>query len=103
MTDEKKDKPVLSKIERLKIKQGQLNAQIVKEKNKEKVKIRKADTRRKIIMGALSIAHMENDAEFRATCERLQQEGIKGDTDRALFNLEPLEEQKPKEQAKKKK
>jgi len=86
-----KDKS-LTKMERLKKRQAQINAQIHNEQNKEKAKMRKADTRRKIIMGALALSHMEKDAEFKATCERLQREGIKSDLDRALFGLSPLPE-----------
>ncbi len=82
----------LSKLQRLEKRKKQIQSQILKEQNKEKTKARKADTRRKIIMGAIALSHMEKDAEFRAICERLQREGIKGDIDRALFNLEPLEE-----------
>ncbi len=81
----------LSKLERLEKRKKEIQAQISREHNKEKSKVRKADTRRKIIMGALALSHMANDAQFRATCERLQHEGIKGDTDRALFNIPSLE------------
>jgi hypothetical protein len=36
---------------------------------------------------------MEKDAEFRATCERLQREGIAKNADRELFGLDPIPEQ----------
>ncbi len=95
MSDDKNkaDKPQLTKIERLKQRQKSINTQLRKEENKEKAKERKADTRRKIIMGALALSHMEKDAEFRATCERLQREGITRNTDRELFGLDPIPEE----------
>jgi large subunit ribosomal protein L7/L12 len=95
MSDDKNkaDKPQLTKIERLKQRQKSIAAQLRKEENKEKAKERKADTRRKIIMGALALSHMEKDAEFRATCERLQREGITRNTDRELFGLDPIPEE----------
>ena len=87
------DKPQLTKLERLKQRQKSINAQLRKEENKEKANERKADTRRKIIMGALALSHMEKDAAFKATCERLQREGISKNADRELFGLEPIPEE----------
>jgi hypothetical protein len=89
-------KPQLTKIERMKQRQKKLASDIRKEENKLKNQDRKSDTRRKIIMGAIVIAHMKNDAEFRVVCERLQREGVKSDVDRALFNLEPLSKKENK-------
>ncbi len=93
MSDDKNaesKKETISKLERLKQRQKKINSDIRKEQNKENLLQRRADTRRKIIMGALALSHMEKDAEFRAVCERLQREGITKDTDRELFRLPPI-------------
>jgi hypothetical protein len=89
-TTAKSSKKKLTKLERLQQQQAKIAAQIRAEKNREKAQARKEDTRRKIIMGALVLSHMEKDETFRKECERLQREGIKKDVDRNLFGLPPL-------------
>jgi murein L,D-transpeptidase YcbB/YkuD len=98
-------KTKLSKLEKLKKKKQEITAEIRKERNREnaqyrkqqnieKTKERKADTRRKIIAGALALSHMEKDAEFKAIMDRLLREGIKKNPERELFGLPPLPEVK---------
>jgi len=76
------------KIEELQQQERQLKARIQREKAKLKEAQRKADTRRKVIAGALALEH--KDATFQATLRGLLDAHVKRDADRALFGLEPL-------------
>ena len=51
---------------------------------------RKADTRRKILAGAVALEHAEHDKDFKAKLYALIQRGVTRDNDRALFNLDAL-------------
>ncbi len=80
----------MEKLDKLLQQKEKLNLAIAKEKEKHKKKVRRDDTRRKILTGALALSHMEKDAEFKAVIDRLLSEGLKKDGDRELFNLPVL-------------
>ena len=51
-------------------------------------RIRKLETRRKIIAGGIALTHCQHDPEFKARFELLLDRFVRGD-DRALFGLTP--------------
>jgi len=81
-----------SRVEKLKAKKAQIDAQLKAAEARERTQKRKDDTRRKIIAGALALEHAERnpDSEFTKTMLRLIQSGTKSDKDRALFDLDPM-------------
>jgi hypothetical protein len=78
--------------ERHKKELAQLKAKIKIEEQRQKVKERKEDARRKIIAGALALHHMEKNknTEFEIILSRLLNEYVVKDSERALFGLPPL-------------
>ena len=80
-----------SRVEKLKAKKAQIDAQLKAAQARERTQKRKDDTRRKIIAGALALEHAERnpDSEFTRTMLHLIQSGTKTDKDRALFDLDP--------------
>lgn len=81
-----------SRLNKLKAKKAQIDAQIKAAEARDRQQKRKDDTRRKIISGALALEHAERnpDSDFARTMLRLIQDGTKTDRDRALFDLDPL-------------
>lgn len=77
------------KIEELQQQEKQLKARIQRERAKLKDAQRRADTRRKVIAGALALEHQ--DEAFQATLKGLLDTHVKRDADRALFGLPPLQ------------
>lgn len=77
---------------------AQIDAQIKAQRAREKTKARKADTRRKVILGGLAGVHMARNpsSEFTKRMTSLIDEYTIGNAERALFDLSPLppEEQK---------
>lgn len=69
-----------------------INARVQREQAKLRESERKADTRRKIIAGALALEHKDRD--FRAVLDRLIDENVSREQDRALFGLPPLPDKK---------
>ena len=78
------------KIAALQEQERQIKAQLKREKAKVAQAQRKADTRRKIIAGALALEH--KDEAFQATLHRLLNDYVKRPDERALFDLAPLDE-----------
>jgi len=78
--------------ERHKKELAQLKAKIKAEEQREKIKDRKNDARRKIIAGALVLHHMDKNtsSEVHQVMTRLLNEYVVKDTERALFDLPPL-------------
>ena len=74
------------RLEDLQQQQARLKARIAKTKAVISQQKRKDDTRRKIITGAIVLAHMEHDAAFKHTVEELLRRYLK-DSDRELFDL----------------
>ena len=79
---------------------AKLDAQIKAVQARERQKERKRDTRRKIIAGALALENLKRhpDSVFANEMAALIDEYVLKDTDRALFDLEPLPDD-PDEQA----
>src|SRR4051794_31307240 len=75
------------RLELLRQKRDQLDAQLKALEARNKQTERKADTRRKIIAGALALEHFERnrDSEFARTLLRLLDEYVVRPHDRALF------------------
>ena len=90
-------------LEAHKKKLGQLNAQIKAHEAKDKDKERKADTRRKIIIGRLARTDMTKNktSEFTKVMIRLMDEYIIKDADRELFELPQLPEHEQKQRLEK--
>lgn len=77
------------KLAELQKQEAQLKARIQRERARLRDQERKADTRRKIIAGALALEH--KDKTFQATLTKLLDEYVTRDADRALFGLDPIE------------
>jgi uncharacterized protein involved in exopolysaccharide biosynthesis len=79
------------KLEALKAQQAQIANQIRDLEARSKAEERKADTRRKVIAGALALEHIEKlpQAAFAQTLNSLINEYVKRPADRALFGLSP--------------
>lgn len=81
-----------SRLDALKKKKEQLNAQIQKLENLEKSRSRKRDTRRKILIGSYFIDKANQDGTLFDLYQQLDQY-IKRNADRELFQLTPLVEE----------
>lgn len=80
-------KPKLTKEEKihaLKEKEKQIKAKIAKLKAGDKAKDRKADTRKKILVGGFVLSLMEKDATAKALVEKCIA-SLKKDADKELF------------------
>lgn len=82
-----------SKIEKLKIKKGQLDARIKKMENREKYKARKLDARRNMLVGAYFLEKAEKDGTMDEFIQLMDQY-LKRKSDRMLFDLPPLAAEK---------
>lgn len=83
----------MADLEKLKAQRAKLDKQIKQAQQKERQKQRKADTRRKILAGAVVLAHAEKDAGFKTHLMRLLDEQLEKPQDRALLELPPRPEQ----------
>src|ERR1700728_4294233 len=79
------------RLEVLRQKRDQLDAQLRPLEARNKQAERKADTRRKVIAGALALEHFEanRDSEFGRIMSRLLDEYVVRPHDRALFDFLP--------------
>lgn len=79
----------LSRLEKLREKKAQLDAQIKGVEARARQQTRKHDTRRKIIAGALALHHMEKNPEdsFSKKLARLLDEYVTRPHERKLFGL----------------
>lgn len=80
------------KLEKLLAQKAALDARIRQEQNRENEKKRKADTRRKILAGAVVLEHAERNAIYQLELKKLLGEFLTRADDRALFGLAPLPE-----------
>ena len=80
----------ISTLEKLRIKQEQLQARIRREQAKERTQERKDDTRRKILAGAAMLDRAEKDAAFKLELHALLGQFLVRADDRALFGLPAL-------------
>lgn len=80
-------RPSADKLEALKKKRAELDAQIQAVSARQREVERKADTRRKILAGALALEHAEKnpDSEFARKLFRLLDEYVTRPHERALF------------------
>ena len=81
-----------NRLQTLTERRAKLDAQIKDLQARERQKERKEDTRRKIIVGALVLTHMEKNkrSEFAKKVNALINEYVVKDKERALFSLAPL-------------
>ena len=81
-----------TRLEKLIEKRKQIDAQIQKASAIERTKKRKADTRRKIIVGALAIENMEMhpNGSFTRELQRVLNEHVARPKDRELIGLPPI-------------
>ena len=84
--------PKSERLRKLEQRQEKLKRDIAKERSRLAQKQRRDDTRRKIIAGALALEHRDKnqDTAFAQIMDRLLDKHVKGDTERALFDLAPL-------------
>lgn len=80
----------MADIEKLKEKKRQLEARIRKIEAVENQKKRKADTRKKIIIGSLVLAEAETDPKLKKWLDGVIDRKLINDRDRELFGL-PLQ------------
>ena len=79
-----------SRKDSLLAKKAQIEAQLKQLDARERQAKRKADTRRKIIAGALALEHAEHDPAFAATLNDLIERFVTKPAERELFGLEQL-------------
>jgi uncharacterized coiled-coil protein SlyX len=82
----KQKEQIAKQEERLKQLQAQKQAVLAREKKKQSEQQRKDDTRRKILLGSLSLKKMEDEAEKTKILAELN-EYLTEDRDRSLFDL----------------
>ena len=80
----------LSRIEKLKLKQQKIAAQIQREEARHKTRSRKEDTRRKILLGSYILDKVTKDGTFESIKQELDT-FLKRNSDRVLFQLPLLE------------
>lgn len=88
------------RIQKLKDRKSQIEAQLKKLEAQARAKERRQDTRRKIIAGALALKHAEIDTAFGETLHSLIDRHTTNKLDRELFGLGPVEEKNPANQDK---
>ena len=77
------------RLEKLKARQAALAAKVRREQQRLKSQERKADTRRKVILGALVLKAMDTDPQLAVKVSKLLAT-LKREDERALFDLAPL-------------
>ncbi len=81
----------LSRREKLELEIRQKQARLKDLDAQERVKERKRETRRKIIVGALMLQESANDNQIKALINKLINENVTSDNDRELFSLKPID------------
>ncbi len=89
------DKLQSDRLKKLQQQQEKLQKQISREKAKLRGDERKNDTRRKIVAGAIALAHCERDENFRHLFRELLNRFVEREGDRLLLGLDPCEKGKP--------
>lgn len=81
-----------AQLEKLLKQRDQLNERIKTAQARERSKSRKADTRKKILIGAIAQTHMDNNpaSEFAGELRTLLNRHITKPKDRELLGLSPL-------------
>jgi len=83
----------LKRLEALKKKQEQINAQVQMLEATEKSHERKRETRRKILVGAYYLDQARKDEKFDEVVD-LMENYLNRNSDRVLFDLKPIESKK---------
>lgn len=83
-------KTPLDRIAELEQQQEQLKARIQRERAKARAAERKADTRRKIVAGALALEHAKKDDAFGRTLYAVLEQHVTRPDERDLFGFAPL-------------
>ncbi len=83
-------------LQRLKKKEAQLKAQFQKVVGQKKAEDRKADTRRKVLAGAVILKACETDAVLKENVWGLLEKNLVLNKDRVVFGLPPRPEAKEK-------
>ncbi len=78
------------RIETLEAKKAQIDAELARLKARSRTESRKAETRRKILIGAVVMQEMGTRAEINAWVGKLLDQRLIKDRDRALFGLQPV-------------
>lgn len=73
-------------LETLKEQRDRLDARIRKKSAQVRTALRKQDTRRKIITGAIALEHADRDPEFARVLTQLLKQHVK-ESDRKLFGM----------------
>ena len=79
-------------LDKLKEQREKLNARILQQESRLKQNQRKIDTRKKILVGSYFLDQHKSDEKFNELT-RLMESYLKRNSDRVLFNLEPLSDQ----------
>lgn len=77
-----------ARIETLRSRRAQIDAEILRLHARDKTQIRKDETRRKILIGALIINEMEGRQDFNDWVHSLLARKLSKPRDRALFGIE---------------
>jgi len=84
-----------TKLERLKEKREAIEARIKQEQNKLKASERRADTRRKVLVGAAVLEWAKHDTDFAKRLNGELKSFLARDADRELFGLPSLGKKAP--------
>ena len=84
------DQPKPSRLDKLKQQSERLKSRIKREEKRISGQNRKAETRRKILDGALIRAYAANNPEIQKLLDRLRHEKLTRPDERELFGLEPI-------------
>ena len=80
------------RLQRLKEQKDVLDARIQQIRAKEKMKERKLDTRRKIVVGAFILSKMDKDPAFEQQVLSKLEKTLRREIDRELFDFPKLQE-----------
>ena len=91
------DRHETPRMKKLRQQQEKLKKQMALEKKRISAAERKEDTRRKIVAGAIALAHMERHEDFKEYFDRVLNRFVERPQDRALFGLgeKPAQGQEP--------
>ena len=80
----------LTKLEKLTKQIEALQAKANAEKNREREKSRKEETRKKILIGAMVLDGMSKNQDYQSTMLKNLDKYLTAERDRKLFNLTPI-------------
>lgn len=84
------DNPAPSRLDKLKQQSENIKSKIKREENRISTQARKAETRRKILDGALIRTYAQDNPEIQKLLDKLRHEKLTRNDERTLFGLEPL-------------